>query len=108
MPPTAPKPRHSARIDRKPINEELGLSFPLEELKWSEAPRNHEVLEHLFFILSSKDKGRMTMDDAVDVVVAAVQSRWRGSNIAQLDERTLVKNVKALHSQYEYVVLFSM
>ena len=42
------KRRHS---DRETINKELGLEFALEELRGREAPKNKDVLLHLFYFL---------------------------------------------------------
>ena len=101
MPPTLSKPRHSARLDREEIDKEFGLSFPLEDFKNSEVPRNHEVLERLFFILSNDSKGQIHLDEAAKLVVSDVVSHWRGSNILVAHEQTLVKRVTGLHSLYE-------
>ena len=102
MPPIPSKPRHSARLDREPINKGLGLSFPLEEFKQSEAPRNHEVLERLFFILSAPGESQKSVEDAAKSVVGEILSCWRGSNVEKAHELTLIKKVKALHSLYKY------
>ena len=100
MPPIQSKPRHSTRLDREPIDEELGLSFPLEAFKNSEVPRNHEVLERLFYLLAEGGVGQRSVNDASKLVVPEILARWRGSNIVTAHEHTLVKRVLGLHSLY--------
>ena len=50
------KRRHS---DRETINKELGLEFALEELRGREAPKNKDVLLHLFYFLECDGSRRI-------------------------------------------------
>ena len=104
MPPIQSKPRQSARLNREPIDEENGLSFPLEAFKNSEVPRNREVLERLFHVLT-EGVGQRRLEDASRMVVLEILARWRGSNILIAHEQTLIKRVMGLHSLYTYVLL---
>ena len=96
MPPVLSKPRHSTRLDREPIDEELGLSFPLEEFRRSEAPRNHEVLERLIFILTTRSGLQKGIEDAAKMVAGEILDCWRGSNIETSHRLTLFKKVTAI------------
>ena len=69
------KQRHSTR---KLIDEDLGLQYPLAELRTNEAPRNREVLLHLFHLLRNKE-GRTSLDEASRITIEPIKTAWRGS-----------------------------
>ena len=58
-----------------PIDEDLGLFFPLEKLSGSEAPRNKEVLLHLFYELK-KDGLQVKVESAVRKVAESIRLSW--------------------------------
>ena len=88
------KRRHS---QRKCIDDELGLEFALEELRGSEAPRNKDVLLHLFFFLRRDGTAQQSSASASKEVVQSIKGRWVGSGVEVVSDPTLVRRVGIIH-----------
>ena len=94
---TMAKRRHS---DRKSIDDEFGLEFALEELRGSEAPKNKEILLHLFFFLKRDGRGQKSSGDAAKEVIKSIKAQWVGSGVALASDPTLQKRVDNLYQLY--------
>ena len=90
---TMAKRRHS---DRKSIDDE----FALEELRGSEAPKNKEILLHLFFFLKRNGRGQKSSGDAAKEVIKSIKAQWVGSGVALASDPTLQKRVDNLYQLY--------
>ena len=94
----AGKKRHS---NRKQVYEELELGYPLERLRTVEAPRNKEVLLHLFHHLQNDAKS--DINHAARLTCDSVKTSWKGSNIQLACESTLKIRIVELHELFRYI-----
>ena len=91
------KIRHS---QRKVVDDDLGLGFPIEELKGSEAPNNKDVLLHIFHFMRSGVKGHTSMKDVRSSVMKSIKASWKGSGVEIGCDKTLRLRIEDLHSLY--------
>ena len=106
-PPSPPAPKRlkgvAKHLPRQKVNEELGLDFPLDDLRGSQAPTNGQVLRHFSHFLQTA-QGECSVEDAAKLAVETVKRCWLGANVKMAHDTTLTNRILALNKTMRLVL----
>ena len=85
---------------RKEVCEDLDLGFPIDALRITEAPRNKEVLLHLFHFLRSDIEEKQDLTEALHATRESVKTSWAGSNVQVACDKTIENRISDLHKLF--------
>ena len=86
---------------RKEVCEDLDLGFPIDALRITEAPRNKEVLLHLFHFLRSDIEEKPDLTEALHATRESVKTSWAGSNVQMACDKTIENRISDLHQLFK-------